>query len=347
MKIFARIFLLLLMTIVVCLSDAFAQGVRPVKDNVGFCWNPAQMKKLIGYLQKHEWKKISGENLVAGISPHDDYLYAAKVYLPLYQAIRAKEVVIFGVTHMTVRKEIGDPKNILILDHYNEWTGLRHDVQISPLREYIKRNLDASYFDVNDKAQRLEHSVEALIPFLQYYNPDVKIIPIMVTAMPFGRMDTISDQLSNVIAKYIRENKLVVGRDIFFLISSDANHYGKDFDNAPFGEDLKAHEEGTTQDVRIADKCLAGEMTGKKVESLTDEMKRVVWCGRFSIPFGLLTIEKTIRKSLHKDVYGKLILYSDSFSEGVIPLKGTEMGTTAPFSLKHWVGWLSAGYYLK
>jgi MEMO1 family protein len=43
---------------------------------------------------------------------------------------------------------------------------------------------------------------------------------------------------------------------------------------------------------------------------------------------------------------GKVFKYSDSWTLKVLPLKGTHMGTTAPFSLKHWVGYLSAGFYL-
>jgi hypothetical protein len=31
----------------------------------------------------------------------------------------------------------------------------------------------------------------------------------------------------------------------------------------------------------------------------------------------------------------------------VLPVKGTSMGITAPYSLKHWVGFLSAGFYME
>ena len=47
---------------------------------------------------------------MAGISPHDDYLYAGRVYYPLFNKLRTREAVIFGVTHGAVRKEIGDPQ---------------------------------------------------------------------------------------------------------------------------------------------------------------------------------------------------------------------------------------------
>jgi len=305
------------------------------------------MERLINYLRSIDKSLSVPPHIVAAISPHDDYLYAARVYYPLYRALRAKEIVIFGVTHGDVRPEIGDPHNILILDDFKYWYGPKHNIPISPLREFIKGRLDSSYYIVSNKAHALEHSIEALLPFLQYYNPDIKITPIMVTQMPFGRMDTISDQLSTIISDYIKQNHLVPGKDIAFLISSDADHYGRDFNNIPFGEDAKAHEEATANDRRIAHKDLDGTLTSEKVSDLTLEMKNTVWCGKFSVPFGLITTEKIIEKDTSKSLDGKVLRYSDSYTEGVIPLKNTGMGTTAPASYKHWCGWLSAAYYLK
>jgi hypothetical protein len=43
---------------------------------------------------------------------------------------------------------------------------------------------------------------------------------------------------------------------------------------------------------------------------------------------------------------GELIRYSDSYSEGVLPLRKIGLGTNAPFSLRHWVSYAALGYYL-
>jgi AmmeMemoRadiSam system protein B len=330
--------------------------IRPIRDNVGFCWNPAEMDDLIKYLASHSTgkEKFPSENLAAAISPHDDYLYAGGVYYPLYRLIKAKEIVIFGVTHGTVRKALNDPNNILILDDYKYWQGPYGNVEISQLRNTIKSNLSKDDYIVSDSAQDMEHSIEALVPFLQHYNRDIKITPIMVTQMPFERMEKISDELANIITGYINKNKLIPGKDIFFLISSDADHYGKDFDNTPYGEDKHAHSKGTENDRRIAKNAFNGILNNDKIEMLTKELwgkptdnpSSPLWCGKFSIPFGLLTISKTIKNVTGKDLNGILYKYSDSWTEGVIPLKHTNLGLTAPFSLKHWVGWLSAGFYI-
>ena len=334
-----------------------AQSIRPIRDNVGFCWQPDEMNTLMKYLSSHADKTANfpSANLVAAISPHDDYLYAGSVYYPLYKLIRTKEVVIFGVTHGTVRKAMNDPKNVLIFDDYKYWHGPYGNVSISPLREIIKNKLNKNDFMISDKAQDIEHSIEALVPFLQYYNRDIKITTIMVTQMPFERMEQVSEELSKIISDYIKQKNLKLGKDIFFLISTDADHYGRDFDNIPYGEDKKAHEEATANDKRIAKETFNGVLNNDKIKNLTKELwgtptdnpPSPVWCGKFSIPFGLLTTSKIIKEVSNKKLTGDLYKYSDTWTEGVIPIKHTNLGTTAPFSLKHWCGWLSAGFYLK
>src|SRR3989339_1268161 len=105
--------------IILSVGSIFPQVMRPVCDDVGFCWQGNRFDILIKWLDKNcSDDEFKSENLIAGISPHDDYLYAGKVYYPLYKLIKAKEVVIFGVTHGTVRRAINDPKNILVLDEF-------------------------------------------------------------------------------------------------------------------------------------------------------------------------------------------------------------------------------------
>lgn len=338
-------------------------GIRNMKDSVGFSWNPVEMDELINLLESLDaqsdrvkpFSSSNGYELVAAISPHDDFLYAGKVYFPLYEMIKAKEVVIFGVTHGTVRKEIGDPSDIIMLDSFDKWKGPYSDVEISPLREKIKKELDPKYFKVDNKAHSLEHSIEALIPFLQHYNKSVKITPIMVTRSSFNHLDTLSDALAGIIEKYIKENNLTPGKDIFFLISNDANHYGEDFNNSPYGLDESAHTKGTLRDVEIAGNAFTDVLTKDKISSLSDDLfpdpskDKVypIWCGRYAMVFGLLTTTKVIKSITGKDLNSSIIGYSDSWTTGILPAKRIEMGITAPFSLKHWVGYLSAGFWIK
>jgi AmmeMemoRadiSam system protein B len=350
MKTFIRLFV-----IGMCILSLAAQEKRPIRDDVGFCWNSLSMQKLVDYLQSQEKQTFEAEGLVAAISPHDDYLYAGRIYYPLFKILRTKEVVIFGVTHGTVRNEITGLQNILILDEFKYWPGIKKPIPVSRLREFLMERLDPEVYVKNNRAHEIEHSIEALLPFLQYFNPEVKITPIMVTPMPFVRMEEVSAKLAEVITDYMNENHLAAGKDIFFLVSSDGNHYGKDFNNSPFGEGEKAWETALQLDQRLIGTYLTGVMDRDKIEGLTKELwgetyidyRNTYWCGKYSVPFGLLTVEKIMALTLNKKINGMLFRFSDTYSEGVLPLKKTGMGTTAPFSLRHWVSFFSIGYYIE
>jgi AmmeMemoRadiSam system protein B len=208
---------------------------------------------------------------------------------------------------------------------------------------------------VSNKAHALEHSIEALVPFLQYYNRDVKITPIMVTRMPFQKMRDLSAELSAIFAEYIQANHLEPGRDIFFLFSNDADHYGPDFSNSPFGSDARAHKLATENDRRIIDSYLSGEIAPSNISGLAGEIwpdstskKPIpVWCGRYPVTLGLLTITDLMKRLGKEKVYGSLIKYSDTFTEGVLPVKNTSMGLTAVFSYQHWCAWFTEGLYVR
>ena len=123
----------------------------------------------------------------------------------------------------------------------------------------------------------------------------------------------LSERLSTILADYMKENNLQPGKDIFFLISADANHYGQDFNNIPFGEDEKAHRQGTEQDRRFAQAAFSGPLNDKKIRDLTQELwgatykdyRNTYWCGKYDIPFGLLTISKTMQKAVGRETKRK------------------------------------------
>jgi AmmeMemoRadiSam system protein B len=333
-----------------------AQEVRPIRDSIGYCWKADEMTSFVKYLEVHaDSGRKSPGNPVAAISVHDDYLYAGKVYYPLYRTLRAREAVIFGVTHSSVTREIGPLSNVVILDDYDRWRGPYKDVEISPLRSIIREQLPSEYVVTSRRAHAIEHSIEGLIPFLQYYNRDVTITPIMVTRMPLERMLDLSRRLAAIFDQYVRANRLEPGKDIVFLISNDANHYGPDFNNAPYGTDARAHRLATENDRRIIATYLTGQIAQSNIEGLAGEIwpdsssqKPIpVWCGRYPIALGLLTVTNLMNRLGRGSLYGSLLKYSDTFTEGVLPVRNTGMGLTAVFSYQHWCGWFTEGFYVR
>ncbi|MBN1589213.1 MAG: AmmeMemoRadiSam system protein B [Pirellulales bacterium] len=344
--------------ILVCVAlPVHAQQTRPIKAKNSYCWSGPQMERFMSFLQAHAPKKPDDlPPLIAGIAPHADYRHAGRVYYPLFQKISSPEVVIFGVTHRAIREKLGQPQDKLILDAYVDWPGPYGNVEVSPLREYLKKHLDPQYYTVNNDAHRMDHSIEGLLPFLQYGRRDVRITPVMVTAMSFDTMDTVSAKLAKVLTGYMKEKHLEPGKDVFFLISADANHYGKEFNNTFFGEGAEAHGKGAGHDRHLVDTYLQGPISIKKLKDLSSQLwgedfksyGDVVWCGQYTIPFGLLTVHHLMETwAPEKQLTGKRFLYGDSYSDGVLPADETGLGTASPPSLERWVGFFSAGYYLR
>ena len=77
-----RIAALVSLAFVLLWSPLYAQDTRPIRDNVGFTWDAHQMERLVDYLNEIETAPPPPSNIVAAIAPHDDYMYAARVYYP-------------------------------------------------------------------------------------------------------------------------------------------------------------------------------------------------------------------------------------------------------------------------
>lgn len=328
----------------------FSGDNRPNVDPIGYPWTTESVQAMVNYLEKEKlYPQIPAQSqnqIIGAIVPHDDYLYSAPTSFPVFQMIHASEVVVFGVTHSRPRKTLQDPQNKIILDTHPAWQGPFGPVHVSPLREHILKNMPAEEVLVSNEGHRQEHSIEAMIPFLQYVNRDVKITPIMVSTMDFPDMDRISNHLSALIAGYMKEHHLVEGRDIFFLISCDATHYGTDFKTTPYGSTQESHDHGVKEDKRLVSQYLIGELNPSKIRGFCQDPSpsREAWCGKYSVPFGLLTMQHTVHTNRAIPVTGQLIQYADSYSRGALPVTGVGMGITAPFNLNHWVGYFSSVY---
>ena len=149
---------------------------------------------------------------------------------------------------------------------------------------------------------------------------------------------------------------LQIGRDYSIVVSSDAVHYGcEDWggsDYAFYGCDTAGFYKAYDHEFEIMRNCLLGPITEKKVQSFTQytvqdtnyHTYKWTWCGRYSVPFGLLTLTQLERSLRSTSSQGQLIGYSTSISEKPVPVNDLKMGTTAKAGIKHWVGYPGIGY---
>ncbi len=356
------LFLCLFIVIMAISIEAQHQRVRPQKDTVGFASKAWQMDSLIKrlsicygnyYNRVCESQHIQKNDIARfAICPHDDYLYAGYLYNELYPHIKAKTIIVLGVAHKAKKFAI---ENKLVFDSYPEWHAPYKNIKISPLREQIIKNLPKADYLVHDSLQCEEHSVEAFVPFLQYYNRNVEIVPILVPFMSYSTMGKYSIDLANALVKIMKENKLQWGSDIMLLVSTDAVHYGDEdwggSNYAPYGCDNAGNAKAVAHEHEIINQCLqtidtanARKFFNYTVDSKDWHSYQWTWCGRYSVPFGMLTAYYMQQRLAAKPLTLFLSDYSNSISRPPLKVYDLDMGNTAIATPHHWVGYAVAGY---
>ena len=346
----SRIFLILIWALGA--TACHNEKVRPVVDTVGFAQYDWQMDSLVNRLgsgvnisNQDPWKAV--------IAPHDDYTYAGEVEWAALSGIRAKTVILFGVAH---KARLFNLENRMVLGFFTHWQAPYGKVRISSLQQEITSELPEDLWMIHDSLQGIEHSLEALVPYLQYQDRDLEIIPILVPFMSFEKMTEISSALSGVLADLMTERKLVFGRDLAIAISNDGVHYGDEEwggkNMAPFGTDSIGTQQARQLDREIIDQCLSGEVTAEKAARFVhytvaeDDYHEYkwTWCGRYAVPLGLLTAGNLNAKLYSQPLNGQLLGYATSIDHPTCPVKDLGMGTTAPATSRHWVSYVAMGY---
>ncbi|MCX6255614.1 MAG: AmmeMemoRadiSam system protein B [Bacteroidia bacterium] len=170
--------------------------VRPLVDTIGFAQYSWQMDSLMLRMDSTGWKKTEGMPWKMALCPHDDYTYVGTLYPELLQNIKARNLILIGVAHRAAQLCIEDS---LVFDSFAYWKGPWKDIPVSPIREEIYNILAKKFAVVSDTLQKVEHSLESLIPFLQYFNRSITIVPILVPAMSPYRMQECRKALADAI----------------------------------------------------------------------------------------------------------------------------------------------------
>ena len=126
--------------------------------------------------------------------------------------------VIFGAVH-TVRAT-----RALAYDR-GRWATPLGDIEIDETLtdEILSEAPDLIHVDLD--GHRREHSIEVQVPFIQYFYPDARIVPMLVP--PISQADQVGRAVARVLQ---RTDKITV-----CLGSSDLTHYGPSYGFTPMG----------------------------------------------------------------------------------------------------------------
>lgn len=324
-------------------------AVRGQQDAVGFASRADQMAKVWDWSAQPPQPEVLGPLPAPGvlglICPHDDYLFAGRVYRRLMSLVTARTVVLVGVFHKYRRF---GAKDALVFDPYRAWRSPDGDIQVSGLRQELLAQLPAADVIQDAAMQDSEHSVEAIAYWLKHQDPGVEIISIIVPSATFPRFQELAAHVGKALASAMQKRGWTLGRDVALVISSDGIHYGADFAYAPYGDGgVDAYMKATARDRELLTGPLAGPVTPAKVEAFFNavvdpqhpDSYRMPWCGRFSIPFGLLLLEETARDLGLPVPAGAPVAFGTSIGFPELPVKPLGMGATAPANLYHFVSY--------
>ncbi len=146
--------------------------------------------------------EIKNPKADAVISPHAGYIYSGKIAAHSISLLKeSKDYVILGPNH----QGIGE-----ISISTEDWETPLGIVKNSSKTKTILERLE---IQEDNLAHYNEHSIEVQLPFLQYYFPNAKIIPISLNVHNKEKL--------NKLAKILAELNLPI------IASSDFNHYLK------------------------------------------------------------------------------------------------------------------------
>ncbi len=324
-----------------------------------------KLRQANGYA-KHDWQMDSIYNRLhledtvndlrwkAAISPHDNYSFAGRLYYESLRGINAPTIILIGVAH---RARNYDLKDKLIFGTFTEWESPYGSVKVSALNKEIMSRLPENNFIVHDSMQVIEHSLEAIIPFLHKKNRATEIIPILVPYMNYETIDSLSNNLAQVVYGIVKARNWVYGKDVAIVISNDAVHYGDLEWNgsttmAPMGTDEAGTEKARQMDLEIIGKCLTNNLTPDKIRLFTEytvqkenyKEYKWVWCGRYSVPFGLSFANKLNMLENDEELTGTFLGYQTSIDHPLIEVEDIGMTVSALSTNRHWVGYTSIIY---
>ena len=285
-----------------------------------------------------------GAKVRAVIAPHDDYMYAGRVYRRILPMLTARTVILIGVLHQWRRFDLRDR---LVFDSYTRWSSAAGVAPVSDAREQLLSRLPGAHVVQSSMVHDSEHSIEALLPWIHHVHPELEIVPVLVATSGFARLEAMAAAFAFALGEILDQRGWELGRDVGIAISADAIHYGADFRQTRFGaRGPWAYNAACVHDLGLLVGPLAGEVTRAKIraayETWVDPARpanyRWTWCGRFSIPFGLLLLEQL------GGAHGWPITYATSVSAPRLALERLGFGVTAPANDRHFVGYPAVAY---
>jgi AmmeMemoRadiSam system protein B/AmmeMemoRadiSam system protein A len=222
----------LVLTVVISLLAACRGAAQEQPTTRPACragtWYPGDPQALARYVDGLLAKAPPGKAETAPLAlivPHAGYQFSAPVAVTAYKALQGRSyrrVLIIAFSHQFA----GDYEGVALP---TEWSAYETPLGNVPVdREVIDVLKGRRPFVVRPGVDRLEHSLELQLPFLQRALKEFRLVPMMV-----GRM---TDEGYAAAAQAILP---LLDGDTLIVVSSDFTHYGPAYGYRPFASDIE------------------------------------------------------------------------------------------------------------
>ncbi len=170
-------------------------------------WYPTSKEEIEKFLDLSEKKTEA----ISCVCPHAGWMYSGKVAGAVYsRLVPYNTYVIIGPNHT------GFGPSASIYDK-GAWQMPLGKIEIdTELSDEILKN--SEFLKPDTQAHLKEHCLEVQLPFVQYFSPSAKIVPIIIMSNEFEVVKDVAFSVSNAIKNFKNKKILIVA-------STDMTHY--------------------------------------------------------------------------------------------------------------------------
>lgn len=150
------------------------------------------------------------EKVIGAMGPHAGWIYSGRGAGILYSRIQIPEtVVVMCPNHRGVGAEVG----IMVEGSWSLPTG---EIKLEP--ELARRLMAESRLVEDDpRSHAYEHSLEVHLPFLQYFRPDFRLVPLSLGRVSWEECEELGRALAAAVVAF--------GKEVLVVASSDMTHF--------------------------------------------------------------------------------------------------------------------------
>jgi len=170
--------------------------------------SPGPLRQTIGELLDADTES-SKEDAIAAISPHAGYIYSGRLAAKTLNSILIPEtVIIIGTNHHGA----GAPIALSAESWDMPFGPVNIDTEVSSILL-----AESSHILLDEKAHTHEHSLEVQIPFLQYLQKNLSIVPLVISRISLSTCREVGEALAHAVKQS--------GKKVLLLASTDMSHY--------------------------------------------------------------------------------------------------------------------------